>query len=131
MRDRLLAAVLLAAAGTAPGEAGAADAANGRAVAEAHCSRCHVVGSFNPHGGISSTPSFQLLVDRRPDYKERFLTFYTRRPHPAFLTVKGLNNRAIPELPVNAAPVEITLQDVENIALFVDSLKGTSGVKPD
>ncbi|MEC9368478.1 MAG: cytochrome c [Pseudomonadota bacterium] len=123
--------IAAAAAAIAPDFARAADAAKGQAMAEAHCTRCHVVGKFNPNGGISSTPSFQLLVDRRPDYKERFLTFYTRRPHPAFLTVKGLDNRPMPHLPTNAAPVEITTQDVENIALFVESLKGTSGLKPD
>ncbi|MGD9867997.1 MAG: hypothetical protein AB7U38_08390 [Hyphomicrobiales bacterium] len=131
MSKWLLAGVLPAAVATLAGHARAADAAAGKTTAEAHCTRCHVVGTFNPHGGISSTPSFQLLVDRRPDYKERFLTFYVRRPHPAFLTVTGLNNRAMPHLPANAAPVEISLQDVENIALFVETLKGTSGVKPD
>ena len=40
--------VLLALQGPAAG----ADAANGKALAEKHCARCHVVGAFNPHGGI-------------------------------------------------------------------------------
>ncbi len=31
----------------------------GRKIAETHCARCHVVGDFNPMGGIGSTPSFQ------------------------------------------------------------------------
>ncbi|MGI9383629.1 MAG: hypothetical protein ACR2PO_10775, partial [Methyloligellaceae bacterium] len=53
-----------------PLAAWAGDIEKGRKVAEAHCSRCHVVGDFNPNGGISSTPSFQLLVKRRPDYKD-------------------------------------------------------------
>ncbi|MGI9381875.1 MAG: c-type cytochrome, partial [Methyloligellaceae bacterium] len=100
----------------------------GRKVAEAHCSRCHVVGDFNPNGGISSTPSFQLLVKRRPDYKDRFANFYARRPHPAFVTVKGIG-RPMDYLPPNAHPVEITLEDVENVAAFVETLKPTHDKK--
>ena len=102
--------------------AAAGDVEKGRKVAEAHCSRCHVVGDFNPTGGISSTPSFQLLVARRPDYKDRFVTFYARRPHPAFVTVKGIG-RPMDYLPPNAHPVEITLEDVENVSAFVETLK--------
>ncbi len=109
--------------------AAAADIDAGRRVAERHCSRCHVVGTYNPNGGISSTPSFQLLVERRPDYQERFQTFYARRPHPAFLTVKEIG-RVNPDLPPNATPVEITLEDVTNIAAFVETLKGMSKTKP-
>lgn len=110
-------------------QAAAADIEAGRKVAEQHCSRCHVVGGFNPNGGISSTPSFQLLVERRPDYQERFATFYARRPHPAFLTVKEVG-RPMAYIPPNAAPVEITLEDVANIAAFVETLKGTSKTLP-
>ena len=39
----------------------------GRKIATTHCARCHVVGDFNPSGGIGSTPSFQLLA-KRGDY---------------------------------------------------------------
>ena len=104
------------------GTALAGDVEKGRKVAETHCSRCHVVGDFNPNGGISSTPSFQLLVKRRPDYKDRFATFYARRPHPAFVTVKGIG-RPMDYLPPNAHPVEMTLEDVENVSAFVETLK--------
>ena len=40
------------------------DAEAGRKISETHCARCHVVGDFNPMGGIGSTPSFQLLAKR-------------------------------------------------------------------
>ena len=63
-----------------------------------------------------------MLVKRRPDYKERFNTFYARRPHPAFLSVKGIG-RLLDYLPPNAHPVEITLDDVANVAAFVETLK--------
>ena len=98
------------------------DIGKGRKVAEQHCARCHVVGDFNPGGGISSTPSFQLLVKRRPDYKERFQTFFARRPHPAFLSIKGVG-RIRPDLPPNAQPVELTQKDVSNVAAFIETLK--------
>lgn len=94
----------------------------GKKIAEMHCSRCHVVGNFNPGGGISSTPSFQLLVKRRPDYKKRFRTFFARRPHPAFLSVKGIG-RIRPDLPPNAQPIELTEKDVLDIAVFIETLK--------
>lgn len=94
----------------------------GKKIAETHCARCHVVGSFNPGGGISSTPSFQLLVKRRPDYKERFRTFFARRPHPAFLSIKGIG-RIRPDLPPNAQPIELTEKDVLDISVFIETLK--------
>lgn len=98
------------------------DIGKGRKIAQQHCTRCHVVGDFNPGGGISSTPSFQLLVKRRPDYKERFQTFFVRRPHPAFLSIKGVG-RIRPDLPPNAQPVELTEQDVRNVSAFIETLK--------
>lgn len=107
------------------GSAAAQSAGNiaaGREVAAMHCTRCHVVGDINPTGGISSTPSFQLLVRRRPDYKERFQTFFARRPHPAFLSLKGVG-RVRPDLPPNAQPVELTEQNVVDMVAFVETLR--------
>lgn len=97
----------------------------GRKIAATHCTRCHVVGDINPTGGISSTPSFQLLVRRRPDYKERFQTFFARRPHPAFLSLEGVG-RIRPDLPPNAQPVELTEEDVVHMLAFVETLKPKS-----
>ncbi len=105
------------------------DIDKGQKIATEHCTRCHVVGDFNPGGGISSTPSFQLLVKRRPDYKERFATFFVRRPHPAFLSIKGIG-RIRPDLPPNAHPVELTEEDVRNISAFVETLKPKKKNKP-
>ncbi len=94
---------------------------NGKSVSEQQCSRCHVVGDYNPNGGISSTPSFQLMVNALDDYEERFDTFYIRPPHPAVIVVEGIKKRD--DLPFNAAPVKLTQKDVENIAAFVKTLK--------
>lgn len=109
--------------------AAAADMEAGRRVAVEHCTRCHVVGRENPFGGISSTPSFQLLVERRPDYRDRFATFYARAPHPAFVTVREVGP-ARPDLPPNAAPVTLTLADIDNIVAYVETLKGLSRTGP-
>ncbi len=93
----------------------------GRKIAHHHCSRCHVIGDYNPNGGISSTPSFQLLVNALPDYKERFDTFYVRPPHPAVVSIKGFEKHD--NLPYNAEPVVISLKDVENILKFAKTLR--------
>ena len=92
-----------------------------RKVAHEHCTRCHVVGKFNPNGGISSTPSFQLLVNALKDYRERFDTFYARAPHPAVIIIKGIKKRD--DLPYNATPVVLSLKEVENITAFAETLK--------
>ena len=117
-----LAHVLLIAGAVSASAAEDGEIKNGQAIAEKHCTRCHVVGSYNPGGGISSTPSFQLLVKRRPDYKERFRTFFSRRPHPAFLSIKGIG-RIRPDLPPNAQPIELTEKDVLDVAAFIETLK--------
>ncbi len=94
---------------------------DGKKTSQSHCTRCHVVGDFNPNGGISSTPSFQLLVNALKDYEERFATFYVRPPHPAVIKIKGIKKRD--DLPYNAEPVELTLKDVANILNFAKTLK--------
>lgn len=96
------------------------DAANGRKLAEQHCSRCHIVGDFNKYGGIGSTPSFQSLANNFPDYKERFRTFFARNPHPSFVIIEG---SVPPELPPNAAPVKLPLQAPADLLAFVEMLK--------
>lgn len=93
----------------------------GKTISLNHCTRCHVVGSFNPNGGISSTPSFQLLVNALKDFEKRFDTFYLRPPHPAVIAIKGRKKQD--DLPYNAAPITITLKDVKHIAAFAKTLK--------
>ena len=97
-----------------------ANAAAGRRLATTHCARCHVVGDHNKLGGIGSTPSFQLLA-RRDDYLERFETFYARRPHPVFIRVPDVPKCS--NAPVTIAEIEITVEDIEDIIAFVETLK--------
>ncbi len=97
------------------------DAVKGREISVKYCARCHVVGDYNPMGGIDSTPSFQLLVKRRPDYLERFQTFYERRPHPVHVRVPGVAKWT--DLPSNAAEFTITSENLDDIIAFVETLK--------
>lgn len=97
----------------------AGDPVNGRVIATKHCSRCHVVADHNPTGGIGSTPSFQVLRTMK-DWRERFESFYARRPHPVHVRVDGLPT--LTELPPNAAPFTLTIADVDDIVAFVETI---------
>lgn len=121
-RTRLVFLAVIALISARPTAVTADDLENGRKLAQLHCARCHVIGEFNKYGGIGSTPSFQLLVKRRPDYKARFQTFFERPPHPAFVTIKGFGRR-MAHLPVNAAPVTLPLKAVSDILAFAETLK--------
>ena len=70
-------------------------------------------------GGIGSTPSFPLLRKMR-DWRERFGTFYNRRPHPVHVRVEGV--RQWTNLPPNATPFTITQENVDDILAFVEAL---------
>jgi len=98
----------------------AGDVKSGRELAVTHCSRCHVVGDFNPYGGIDSTPSFQLLA-RRDDWHERFQTFYERRPHPVFVRVPNVPRWT--DIPANVAEFEVTPRNIVDLLAFVETLR--------
>jgi mono/diheme cytochrome c family protein len=120
-RDYLIfgAAILTAATFVGPVRAGG-DAAKGQKLAETHCSRCHVVGDFNKFGGIGSTPSFNLIAGMK-DGMERFSTFFERRPHPAFVTVPGVERWT--KLAPYAIPFEVTAETITDLLAFVEKLK--------
>lgn len=99
----------------------AGDRVKGRKIALEHCARCHVIGDLNRMGGIGSTPSFPLLR-KMPDWRERFGTFYSRRPHPVHVRVEGV--RQWTNLPPNATPFTITQENVDDILAFVETLDG-------
>ena len=99
----------------------AGDREKGRDIARQHCARCHVIGDDDRMGGIGSTPSFPLLR-KMEDWRERFATFYDRRPHPVHVRVEGV--RRWTGLPPNAEPFTITLDNVDDILSFVESLDG-------
>ncbi len=96
------------------------DVGRGRELAETHCSRCHVVGDFNKFGGLGSTPSFQLLAGIA-DGRERFETFFERRPHPAFVRMPGLERWS--KAPAYAPEFMVTPQSIDDILAFVATLE--------
>jgi len=96
------------------------DVKSGREFSITHCTRCHVVGDANPYGGIGSTPSFQLLA-RRDDWRERFQTFFERRPHPVFVRVPEVPSWT--KLPSIVEPFTITLEEVDDIVSFIETLE--------
>ncbi len=87
-----------------------------------YCSRCHVIGDFNRLGGIGNSPSFNWMV-KSDDWRERFMTFYTRRPHPVFARVPGypLWSNSDPYYP----PFEVTLEEIEAITEYAGTLQVT------
>ena len=96
------------------------DAEAGRKIAQTHCARCHVVGDFNPMGGIGSTPSFQLLA-KRDDRLERFGTFFERRPHPVFVRVPDVARWT--KLPSNVKEFTVTPANLDDVIAFVETLR--------
>ena len=92
----------------------------GAEIADRHCGRCHVVDTRNRMRGISSTPSFPLLVRALPDWRERFRTFFARRPHPAVIRIEGIAPPT--DDPPTTVPVELTLDDVDAIVAYAEAL---------
>ena len=103
------------------------DVAKGLEISERHCARCHVIGEYNPLGGIDSTPSFYSLA-RRKDAVERLQTFYQRRPHPVFVRVPGVARWS--DTPPYATPFTVTPQQIEHVIAYVLSLKGKQRRRP-
>ena len=116
---RALALVLLLLPAASPARADG-DAEKGQALAETHCARCHVVGDFNKFGGLGSTPSFNLIAGLGDGF-ERFRTFYERRPHPAFVTVPGVERWT--DLAPYAQPFAVTPENIEDLLAFVRKLE--------
>ena len=89
-------------------------------LARQHCSRCHVIGDYNRMGGIGNSPSFTWMV-KSADWRERFQTFYARRPHPVFVRVPGYArwSNVEPYYP----PFEILLSEIDLITEYAGSLQ--------
>ncbi|MEP1443640.1 MAG: hypothetical protein ABJK39_11590 [Hyphomicrobiales bacterium] len=94
--------------------------AAGKKTASQHCTRCHVVGDINPKGGISSTPSFQLMVNALSDWRERFQTFHVRRPHPSVVRIEGFD---YPQDPPTTVLIFLTIDDIDPLVAYAETLK--------
>lgn len=94
------------------------DADEGAALALTHCGRCHVVGEINRRKSIGSTPSFAVLRTLG-DWDSRFQAFYALNPHPAFTQIAEVTPEFDITRPSPIAPVEMTLDDLEDIMAYV------------
>lgn len=94
------------------------DVADGQRLSLGLCGRCHVIGEINRMSGIGSTPSFGVLRTM-PDWENRFVAFYVLKPHGAFTQVKDVTAPFAPESPPPIAPIEMTLDQLDDIVAYV------------
>lgn len=93
----------------------------GEKIAVEGCARCHAISEAHRFSGIGSTPSFMMMVNFMGDWEERFQTFYARRPHFVHIRVEGI--APLTTLPSNAAIIELTLDDVDDLVAYARSLQ--------
>ena len=93
--------------------------AKGRAHAESHYARFQVICAVNKFGGIDFTPSFRG-VRGVEDGMERYQTFYTRRPHPAFVRVLDVPKWS--NVPAYATEFTVTPEAIDDLLAFVKTI---------
>lgn len=94
------------------------DATRGADLSLSLCGRCHVVGDMNRLDGIGSTPSFAVLRTFG-DWQRRFTAFYALNPHPSFTQVEDVTPPFDPMRPPAIAPVEMSLDQLDDIVAYV------------
>ena len=94
------------------------DAGQGEAVSLSKCGRCHVINDSNRMKAIGSTPSFALMRSF-PDWQRRYETFFMLNPHPAFTQVLDVTEPFSTNFPSPIVPIEVTLEDIEDIVAYV------------
>ncbi|QFS83951.1 hypothetical protein FIU97_14470 [Roseivivax sp. THAF40] len=94
------------------------DVNSGASLSLSLCGRCHVVGEVNRMNSIGSTPSFGMLRTL-PDWSRRFEGFYALAPHPAFTQIEEVTLPFDPMRPSPIAPIEMTLDELDDILAFV------------
>ena len=98
------------------------DAALGARLALVHCGRCHVVDKRNRMGGIGSTPSFAAMRARN-NWFDLFSKYWTQNPHPSFTELVGVTEPFGENNVTHIAPVQITVDEVDAIVAFVETLE--------
>ena len=101
----------------------------GLELSKQHCARCHIVSETDRFTGTSSSPSFKIMIEVLKDWEERFATFMARNPHPAHIRLEGDDPRP-DHLPATIREVILTLDDIEAILNYVDSIASKLGKKP-
>ncbi len=93
----------------------------GLALSREHCARCHVVEQSNRFSGISSTPSFPMLVRALKDWRERFETFHARLPHPSVIRIDGVAPPS--DSPPTTRLVYLKPEDIDAFVAYAESLQ--------
>ena len=101
------------------------DAGHGEVVSLRKCGRCHVINDSNRMKAIGSTPSFALMRSF-PDWQRRYETFFMLNPHPAFTQVLDVTEPFSANFPSPIVPIEVTLEDIENIVAYVAGIAPAS-----
>ncbi len=104
------------------------DSASGLAISQKHCKRCHVVDS-NAFAGIDSSPSFHAMKSFE-DWEERFRAFWTVSPHLNVISISEVYEAGSKSVPVTIAPIELSLEQVDDILAYVASIKPKDLGKP-
>ena len=101
-------------------------AQKGLDLSKRHCARCHIVSDKDRFTGISSTPSFKIMIEVLKDWEDRFQTFMARNPHPAHIRLETDDPR--PEnLPATTYEVILSHDDIEAILAYVNSMAAELG----
>ena len=104
------------------------DIKNGLLVSQKHCKRCHVVDD-NAFAGIDSSPSFHAMRSFE-DWEERFRAFWTVSPHLNVISIKEVHDAGSKLSPVVIAPIELSLDDIDDILSYVSKIKPKDLGKP-
>ena len=104
------------------------DDENGLLISKKHCKRCHVVDD-NAFAGIDSSPSFHAMRSFE-DWEERFRAFWTVSPHLNVISIKDVYDAGTKFSPVVIAPIELTLDEVDDILSYVSKIKPKDLGKP-
>lgn len=59
----------------------AADADNGKHLAQAYCSACHAVIASNWHGDVADSPPFEVIA-KKYDFNSELIAAHVINPHP-------------------------------------------------
>tara|TARA_B000000532_G_scaffold44537_1_gene33611 strand:+ start:3694 stop:4470 length:777 start_codon:yes stop_codon:yes gene_type:complete len=104
------------------------DIKNGLLVSQKHCKRCHVVDD-NAFAGIDSSPSFHAMRSFE-DWEERFRAFWTVSPHLNVISIKEVYDAGSKLSPVVIVPIELSLDDIDDILSYVSKIKPKDLGKP-
>jgi len=99
----------------------------GLELSKTHCGRCHIVDA-DRFGGISSTPSFKIMIIALKDWETRFATFMARNPHPAHVRLDADGPRPDHQ-PAAIKEVVLSEEDVDAILAYVHRMATELGKK--